>query len=124
MDRRQRNPMLHAEDITIFNTFIQKQRLFQFLAGINETFEKEKRDLLNQDPLPTVEVAYATIRCEISRRGIMTHASSPGKISPQKSRVGWPLNTGRIFHPGVIWRTRLTSNVVTVEETVTQRKGV
>ena len=57
--------MIHAEDITIFNTFIQKQRLFQFLAGINDTFDKEKRDLLNQDPLPTVEIAYATIRREI-----------------------------------------------------------
>ena len=71
--------MIHAEDITIFNTFIQKQRLFQFLAGINETFDKEKRDLLNQYPLPTVEMAYATIRREISRSGIITHASSPGK---------------------------------------------
>ena len=78
IDRRQPNPMVHAEDITIFNTYIQKQRLFQFLAGINETFDKEKRDLLNQEPLPTVETAYATIRREISRRGIMTHASSLG----------------------------------------------
>lgn len=80
IDRRQPNAMIHAEDITIFNTFIQKQRLFQFLAGINETFDKEKRDSLNQDPLPTVEMAYATIRREISRRGIMTHTSSRGKI--------------------------------------------
>ena len=80
IDRRQPNPMIHAEDITIFNTFIQKQRLFQFLAGIHDTFDKEKRDLLHQDPLPTVEVAYATIRREISRRGIMSHTSSPGKI--------------------------------------------
>ena len=72
--------MIHAEDITIFNTFIQKQRLFHFLAEIHDTFDKEKRDLLNQDPLPTVEMAYATISCEISRRGIMNHTSSPGKI--------------------------------------------
>ncbi|XP_057529718.1 uncharacterized protein LOC130808253 [Amaranthus tricolor] len=79
IDRRQPNPMIHAEDITIFNTFIQKQWLFQFLAGINETFDKEKRDLLNLDLLPTVDMAYATIRREISRRGIMIHASSSGK---------------------------------------------
>ena len=45
IDRRQPNLMIHAEDITIFNTFIQKQRLFQFLAGINETFNKEKKGL-------------------------------------------------------------------------------
>jgi hypothetical protein len=73
MDRRQPNPMIHSEDMTIFNSFIQKQRLFQFLAGISESFDKEKRGLLNIKPLPTVEMAYATIRREISRRGIMTH---------------------------------------------------
>ena len=88
MDRQQPNPMIHAEDITIFNTFIQKQRLFQFLAGINETFDKEKRDLLNQDPLPTVEMAYAAIRLEISRCSIMTHTSSPGKNLRNRKWVG------------------------------------
>ena len=107
MDRRQPNPMIHAEDITIFNTFIQKQRLFQFLVGIHDTFDKEKRDLLNQDPLPTVEMAYATIRREISRRGIMTHTSSPGKI-PSEIGSGLAVNAGRMPHSGVIWRTKLT----------------
>ena len=68
--------MKHDDDITIFNGFIQKQRLYRFLAGINDTFDKERWDLLNQDPLPTVEKAYATIRREINRRGIMTDASS------------------------------------------------
>ena len=87
VDRRQPNPMIHAEDITIFNTFIQKQRLFQFLAGLNETFDKEKRDLLNLDPLPTVDMAYATIRREVSRHGIMIHASSLGK-NPSKIESG------------------------------------
>ena len=85
IDRRMPNPMKCAEDITIFNTFIQKQRLFQFLAGINDTFDKERRDLLNQDPLPSVEAAYAAIRRKINRRGIMTHASSLG---PGPSEIG------------------------------------
>lgn len=52
--------------------------MFQFLAGINDTFDKERRDLLNLEPLPSVEAAYATIRREFSRRGIMTHVSSVG----------------------------------------------
>lgn len=68
----------HDDDITIFNGFLQRQRVYQFLVGINDTFDKERRDLLNQEPLPTVEEAYATIRREINRCGIMTDASSLG----------------------------------------------
>ena len=49
--------LILAEDITIFNTFIQTQRLFQFLAEVNDFLDKERRDLLNQDPLPTLDKA-------------------------------------------------------------------
>ena len=72
IDRRMPNPMKCAEDITLFNSFIQQQRLYQFLAGVNDSLDKEKRDILNLDPLPTIDAAYATIRREIARRGIMT----------------------------------------------------
>ena len=43
IDRRMPNPMKFDEDITIFNTFIQTQRLYQFLAGINDSFDKERQ---------------------------------------------------------------------------------
>ena len=46
-------------------------RLYQFLAGIYETFDKDRRDLLLQDPLPTVEEAYSSIRREIMRREVI-----------------------------------------------------
>ncbi|XP_057523601.1 uncharacterized protein LOC130803502 [Amaranthus tricolor] len=71
IDRRQPNPMKDPEDKVIYNQLTQKNRLYQFLAGVNETFDKERRDLLLQDPLPTAEEAYAFIRREIMRRGIM-----------------------------------------------------
>ena len=78
IDRRMPNPMICSQDITTFNNIIQRQRLYQFLIGINENLDKERRDLLHMDPLPTVDVAYATIRWEISRRRIMIGVSSPG----------------------------------------------
>ena len=78
IDRRMPNPMTCPQDITAFNNFIQRQRLYQFLTEINEDLDKERRDLLHMDLLPTVDVAYATIRGEISRRKIMTGVSSPG----------------------------------------------
>lgn len=59
------------DDITMFNTYIQRQRFYQFLAEINDFLDKEKRDLLQQDPLPTVDATYATIWREITRWGII-----------------------------------------------------
>ena len=85
IDRRMPNPMKHAEDITIYNNIVQKQRLFQFLTGINDTLDKERRDILNLDPLPTLDKAIAIIRREISRRGIMSSRSSS---EPSSSEIG------------------------------------
>ena len=48
------------------------------MAGINENLDKEWCELLNQDPLPTIEMAYAMIRREPARRGIMDTTSSLG----------------------------------------------
>ncbi|XP_057518458.1 uncharacterized protein LOC130799377 [Amaranthus tricolor] len=78
IDRRMPNPMKCSADTTTFNSFIQRQRLYQFLAGINDNLDAERRQLLNQDPLPTIEMAYAMIRRELARCGIMSTTSSLG----------------------------------------------
>ena len=57
--------------------------MYQFLAGVDDSLDEERPDLLNQDPLPTVDVAYATMRREISRRGIMVGAPSLGKYTSE-----------------------------------------
>lgn len=74
------NPMKDPQDITIYNQIIQQNRLYQFLVGLHETLDKDRRDLLNQDPLPTVEMAYAEIRREIARRDIMQSSSNPSSV--------------------------------------------
>ena len=65
------------KDRTTYNVLVQQNCLDQFLTGINENLDKEKRDILNQDPLPSVEVAYAQIRREIIQRIIMSGTSTP-----------------------------------------------
>ena len=84
------NPMTCPQDITKFNKYIQRQRLYQFLTGINDNLDKERRDILNSEPLPMVETAYASIRREITRRNIMNGVSSPGT---RPSEIGSGLAT-------------------------------
>ncbi|XP_057522436.1 uncharacterized protein LOC130802433 [Amaranthus tricolor] len=87
IDRRQPNPMKDPDDIIVYSQLIQKNRLYQFLAGIHQTFDKDRRDLLLLDPLPTVEEAYASIRREILRRGIMKTEPSLNVESPGSGGV-------------------------------------
>lgn len=54
---------------------MQRQRVYRFLTGIIDNIDKERQDLLNQDPLPVLDKTYATINREINRHDIMTDAS-------------------------------------------------
>ena len=65
-------------NITEFNRYIQRQRLYQFLTGIHDSLDKERREILNSEPLPTMETTYDAIRREIARRRIMHGVSSLG----------------------------------------------
>ncbi|CAA0837053.1 Unknown protein [Striga hermonthica] len=82
IEQRQINPMRCPEDIAIFNQLRSEQKLYQFLAGVGEEFATDRRELLNQEPLPAVETAYATIRRERDRRTVMGHNEpSPAEAS-------------------------------------------
>ncbi|XLR07165.1 hypothetical protein S83_035103, partial [Arachis hypogaea] len=63
------------EDITTFNWLKQEKRLYQFLTGIDNKFDTVRRDLLKQEPAPSVESAYATIRREAARLQILKHTT-------------------------------------------------
>ena len=52
-------------------------------SRVDETLDKDRRDILNQEPLPTPEEAFALIRREIHRWGIMN--TGPPKPSPTES---------------------------------------
>lgn len=82
--------MKYTEDINIYNNIIQRHKLYQFLGGINDSFDKDRRDILNKSPLPTVEEAYATIRREISRWDILARKPS---LDSNSSRLGHGLVT-------------------------------
>ena len=58
--------MTSPTDINIYNEIQQKNRLYQFFSVFNDTYDKDKRELLNRNKRPTAEEAYAAIRREIA----------------------------------------------------------
>lgn len=63
--------MEFPNDIITHNNIVQTTCLYQLLTEINNNFDKNRRDILYQDPLPYVETVYATIRRDILMRGII-----------------------------------------------------
>ena len=89
IDRKQPNPMKCLDDITTFNQIKQEQRLYQFLAGIDEKLEVIIRDLLMQEKTPLVESAYAVVRREATRLQILKPTtSSEENTSLGEVRIG------------------------------------
>ncbi|KAJ9544663.1 hypothetical protein OSB04_024370 [Centaurea solstitialis] len=81
IDRRDPNPMKDPKDIQIYNKKTLEQRLYQLLTGVDEKMNPIKRDILKNDPLPTVETAYATIRREVARLNILKLGPSDSDLT-------------------------------------------
>ena len=65
------NPMKCAEDIQIYNSNIQEDRVYVFLDGLDDRLDKIRNDVLQIKPFPTVEQAYAHVRREDTRQAVM-----------------------------------------------------
>ncbi|XP_028805360.1 uncharacterized protein LOC114760266 [Neltuma alba] len=60
-----------SEDAALYKKKVDRERLFEFLAGINSELDAVRGRLLSRVPLPTVREAFAEVRREDSRRRIM-----------------------------------------------------
>lgn len=85
---RQPNPMGCADDMAIFNRLRAETNLFQFLQGISDEFDTERRELLKEEPLPTPEAAYAYVRRERDRRLVMVSEKEGSPSSAAASGIG------------------------------------
>ncbi|XP_042028907.1 uncharacterized protein LOC121775891 [Salvia splendens] len=68
--------MKYAEDIEIYNTEKQEQRLFQLLVALNNKYESIKKEILRTEPLPSAEAAYAILRREDARSNVLQTENS------------------------------------------------
>ncbi|GFZ11537.1 hypothetical protein Acr_22g0009350 [Actinidia rufa] len=58
-------------DTTTFRKFIDKQRVFTFLAYLQDEYDQVRCRILNSDPIPSLREAFAIIQNEESRRDVM-----------------------------------------------------
>ena len=63
--------MKYGEDILIYNSNIQKDRVYVFLHGLDDRLDKIRSDVLQIKPFPSVEQAYAHVRREDTRQAVM-----------------------------------------------------
>ena len=60
-----------SEDAAILKSFIEKDRVYDFLAGLNVEFDQVRVQILGKDEIPTLNETISLIRAEESRRGVM-----------------------------------------------------
>ena len=56
------NPMKCVADIKQYNSILQKDRVYIFLNGLDDRLDKDRSDVLQLQPFPTVEHAFAHVR--------------------------------------------------------------
>ncbi|KAJ0024300.1 hypothetical protein Pint_07129 [Pistacia integerrima] len=80
IDFRRPNPMKCESDIQKFNSIIQEDRVYTFLDGLDDRLDKIRSDVLQMNPFPTVEQAYAHVRREDSRQAVILTGTDVGAV--------------------------------------------
>ncbi|XP_022768068.1 UDP-sugar pyrophosphorylase-like isoform X4 [Durio zibethinus] len=71
MDHYQCIEMKCSEDATTLKKFIEKDRVYDFLAGLNVEFDQVRVQILGKQDLPSLNEVISMVRAEESRRGVM-----------------------------------------------------
>ncbi|XP_026377082.1 uncharacterized protein LOC113271434 [Papaver somniferum] len=75
LDHRDKVVVENSNDIEAYQKSIQRLRVHIFLAGLDESFEQIRGEILRKDPIPELESCYALVRRESVRRTTMTKES-------------------------------------------------
>ena len=65
-----------GDDSKRFKRLQEKERVFEFLAGLNPNLDEVRGRVLNKEPLPAIREVYAYVRREESRRKVMMNSSN------------------------------------------------
>ncbi|XP_049342649.1 uncharacterized protein LOC125806940 [Solanum verrucosum] len=71
-------PCCNCDKSKGFVAHMNRQKLYQFLMGLNESFQQARSQILMLNPLPTINHAYAMIVGDESQKAVMSHSNSMG----------------------------------------------
>lgn len=79
-----------ADDAAILKNFIEKDRVYDFLTGLNPEFDRVRIQILGREETPSLEEVISLIQGEESRRGIMLEPQAlEGSSSITKSEQSY-----------------------------------
>ncbi|XP_070672403.1 uncharacterized protein [Malus domestica] len=71
IDYHRPNPMKCGTNIEIFNKIVQTNRVYTLLVGLDEMFDKIRSDILQTEPIPSVEQTFAYVRRKGMRQAVI-----------------------------------------------------
>ncbi|KAB5519000.1 hypothetical protein DKX38_023319 [Salix brachista] len=88
LDHRRPIPFTQADVINTRMTEIGEDRVYLFLAGLDDVYDSIRGDILRTDPLPGPDVAFSTVRREELRRHTMMNQSDTSQMAMAVKKVG------------------------------------
>ena len=76
MDHYQCLQLKCSDDAAMFKRFVEKDRIYDFLAGLNMEFDPVRVQVLGKEDLPSLNETIAIIRAEEGRRGVMVESQA------------------------------------------------
>ncbi|KAH0692735.1 hypothetical protein KY285_019832 [Solanum tuberosum] len=71
-------PCCNCDKSKGFVAHMNRQKLYQFLMGLTESYQQARSQILMLNPLPTINHAYAMIVGDESQKAVMSHNNSMG----------------------------------------------
>ena len=71
MDYYQNLQMKCSEDAAMLRKFVDRERIFKFLVGLNIEFDQVRVQVLRKEDLSSINEVFSIIRAEEGWRGVM-----------------------------------------------------
>lgn len=75
------------EDAAVLKNFIEKDRIYDLLAGLNPEFDQVRIQILGKRDTPSLEETISLIRAEESRRTVMLELQTMESALNSKNRL-------------------------------------
>lgn len=96
IDRCQKQPVTCCDKgVCQYRAHQNEKRLFKFLVGLNQEYDSIRRDILKEEPYPSVDVAYGRVKKEAARLSIMPPTSSTPTVENDGGSADSSLGIGQ-----------------------------